>query len=126
MCFGKLKHVYPIHEDTERTKEHTNFFKISIGEELPKLFLKSDFILFIYVIEKFSKVSTIEFDINPLHCVSLPRFTWLCGMKDPAINLQTTQDKELFLLSEKIMRGQFSSVMGDRYVKSDENKKFCT
>ena len=36
---------------------------------------------------------------------------------------QTLQDKDLILLFENNIRGVISSVMGDRYVKSDENKK---
>ena len=44
-------------------------------------------------------------------------------MKYTEINLQTLQDKDMILLLENIVRGGISSVMGDRYVKSDENKK---
>ena len=39
------------------------------------------------------------------------------------INLQTLQGRDLFLTLENIIRGRMSSVMGDRYIKSDENKK---
>ena len=55
--------------------------------------------------------------------MSLPGYTWPCGLKFAAINLQTLQDKVMILLLEKNIRGGISSVMGDRYVKSDENKK---
>ena len=44
-------------------------------------------------------------------------------MKCTDFKLQTIQDKDLILLSENNIRGGISSVMGDRYVKSDENKK---
>ena len=37
--------------------------------------------------------------------------------------MQTLQDKDLILLIENNIRGGISSVMGDRYEKSDENKK---
>ena len=53
-------------------------------------------------------------------------FTWLylaVRFKKPGINFKTLQDKELFLKLENIIRGGMSSVMGDRYVKSDETKK---
>ena len=47
-------------------------------------------------------------------------------MKYTDIKLQTLQDKEMILLLENNIRGGRGSVMGDRYVKSDENKKiFC-
>ena len=39
------------------------------------------------------------------------------------IKLQTLQDKDLILLIENNICGGISSLMGDRYVKSDGNKK---
>ena len=44
-------------------------------------------------------------------------------MKYTGKNLQTLQDEDMNLLLENIIRGGLSSVMGDRYVKSDGNKK---
>ena len=63
-----------------------------------------------------------EFDINPLYCVSLPGFTWLCGLKYTGLNLPTIQDEDLNLSIENIIRGGISPVMGYRHAKSDENK----
>ena len=73
--------------------------------------------------EKFVKVSFEEYGIYPLYCVSLPGYTYQCALKYTNIKLQTLQDKDLILLIEKNIRGGISSVMGDRYVKSDENNK---
>ena len=73
--------------------------------------------------EKFVKVSFEEYGIYPLYCVSLPGYTYQCALKYTNIKLQTLQDKDLILLIEKKIRGGISSVMGDRYVKSDENIK---
>ena len=70
----------------------------------------------------FIKGSIKESDINPLYCVNLPGYTWQCGLKYN-IKLQTLQNNEMILLLENNMRGGISSVRGDRYVKSDENKK---
>ena len=44
-------------------------------------------------------------------------------MKYTGIHLQTLQDKNMILLLENNIRGGISSLMGDRYVNSDENKK---
>ena len=87
------------------------------------MYCKSDVILLADVIEKFVKVSFEEYGNNPLYCVSLPGYTYQCALKYTDIKLQTLQDKDLILLIEKNIRGGISSVMGDRYVKSDENKK---
>ena len=75
------------------------------------------------VFEKFIKVSVNEYGIDPLYCASLPGYTLQCGLKYTGINLQTLQDKDMILLLENNIRGGISSVMGDRYVKTDENKK---
>ena len=73
--------------------------------------------------DKLIKVSVNEFGINPLYCVSLPGYTWQCGLKYTGINLQTLQDKDMILLLENNIRGGVSRVLGCRYVETDENKK---
>ena len=121
--FSKLKNKYPDDEEIKRSKEIIEKFNIKNGEELTEIYLKSDVLLLACVFEKFIKVSVNEFDINPLYSVSLPGYTWQCGLKYTGINLQTLQDKDLILTLENNIRGGISSVMGDRYVKSNENKK---
>ena len=121
--FSKLKNKYPDDDEIERTKEIIKVFGIKNGEELTKLYCKSDVILLADVIEKFLKVSFEEYGINPLYCVSLPGYTYQCALKYTDIKLQTLQDEDFILLLENILRGGLTSVMGDRHVKSDENKK---
>ena len=121
--FSNLKKDYPDDEEIERTKQIIKLFNIKSGKELTKLYLKSDVILLANIFEKIVKASTEEHGINPLYCVSLPGFTYQCALKYTDIKLQTLQDKDLILLIENNIRGCISSVMGDRYVKSDENKK---
>ena len=121
--FSKLKIKCPDDEEIERTKEIIKIFDNKNGEELTEVYLKGDVLLLACVFEKIIKVSINEFEINPLYCVSLPGYTWQCGLKYTGINLQTLQDKDMILLLEKNIRGGISSVMGYRYIKSDENKK---
>ena len=121
--FSKLKNGYPDDEEIQRTKDIIKRFNIKNGEELTQLYLKSDVILLADVFEKFIKISIEEYGINPLYCVSLPGYTWQCGLKYTGINLQTLQDKDMILVLENNIGGGISSVMGDRYVKSDKNKK---
>ena len=122
--FSKLKNDYPDDEEMKRTTEIIEIFNIKDGEELTRLYCKSDVILLADDFEKFVKVSTKEYKINPLYCVSLPGYTYQCALKYTNIKLQTNQDKDLILLIENNIRGGISSVMGDRYVKSDEKKRF--
>ena len=55
--------------------------------------------------------------------MSPPGCTDQCALKYTDIKLQTLKDKDLILLIENNIRRGISSVMDDRYVKSDENKK---
>ena len=121
--FSKLKNKCPDDEEIQRTMDIIKRFNIKNGKELTEIYLKSDVLLLECVFEKFMKVSVNEFGINPLYCVSLPGYTWQCGLKYTGINLQTLQDKDMILLLENNIRGGISSVMGDRYIKSDKNKK---
>ena len=114
--FSKLKNDYPDDEEIERTKAVIKLFIIKNGGDSTKLYCKSDGILLANVFEKFVKVSTKEYGIIPLYCVSLPGYTYQCALKHTDINLQTLQDKDLILLIENNIRGGMSSVMGDRYV----------
>ena len=120
--FSKLKNKCPDDKEIDRTREIIKKFNIKNGKELTELYLKSDVILLADVFEKFIEISVDENGINPLYCVSLPGYTWQCGLKYTGINLQTLQDKDMILLLENNIRGGISSVMGDRYIKSDDNK----
>ena len=117
-----MKSKCPDDETKERTKEFIRKFNFKNGEELTEIYLKSDVLLLACVFEKFLKVSVNEFGINPLYCVSLPGYTWQCGLKYTGVIFQTFQDKDMILLLENLIRGGISSVMGNRYVESDKKK----
>ena len=111
--FSKLKNKCPDDEEIERTMNIIDKFNIKNGKELTEINLKSDVLLLTCVFEKFIKVSFNDFEIKPLHCVSLPGYTWQCGLKYTGINLQTLQDRDMILLLENNIRGVISSVMGN-------------
>ena len=122
--FSKLKNKCPDDEEIERTKQIIKLFNIKRGKELTEKYLKSDVLLLACVFEQFIKVSVNEFGINPLYCVSLPAYTWECGLKYSGLNLQMLQDKDLVLTLENNICGSISSVMGYRYVKSAKIKRY--
>ena len=121
--FSKPQNDYPHNEEIERTKQKIKLFNIKNRKELTEIYLKIDVLLLACAFEKSIKVSVNEFGINRLCSVSLAGYTWQCGLKYTGINLQTLQDKDMILLIEYKIRGGISSVMADRYVKSDDNKK---
>ena len=79
--FSKLKNECPDDSEIERTKQTIKFFNIKNGEELTRLYMKTDIILLTDVFEKFIKVSTKDYGINPLYCVSLCSYTLQCCLK---------------------------------------------
>ena len=95
--FSKLKNDYPDDDEIDQTKEILKLFDIKNGAELTKLCCKSDVILLADVFEKLVKVSTKDYGINLLYCVSLPGYTYQCALKYTDIKLQTLQDKDLIL-----------------------------
>ena len=121
--FSILKNKCPKDEEIARTRDNIKKFNNKNGEEVTQLSLKSDVLLLARVFEKFIKVSVNKYGINPLYCVCLPGYTWHCGLKYTGKNLQTLQGKKMILLLGNKIRGGISSVMGDRYVKSIDNKK---
>ena len=93
--FSKLKNGYPNDKEIQRTKDIIERFNIKNGKELTQIYLKSDVLLLACVFEKVIKISVNEYDVNPLYCISLPVYTWQCGLKYTGINLQNLQDKDL-------------------------------
>ena len=85
--------------------------------------MKTDIILLADVFKKYIKVSIEKSRINPLHCVSISSYTIQCCLKHTDIELETMQDKDKIFYIENYVLGGISSVMGDRYIKSNENKK---
>ena len=64
----------------------------------------------------------LRYGINPLYSYSLPGYTWKGGLKLTNNKLGFIKDKDLLLLLlENNIRGGISSVMGPRYIESDEN-----
>ena len=90
----KLKSNCPSDEEIERIKVFIKLINIERGEQLIKLYCKSDVIQSGDFFENFIKLSVKEFDINLLYCVSLPGYAWQCGMQNTDIKMETLQDKE--------------------------------
>ena len=86
-----MKNGYPDDEEVERIMDIIKRLNFKNGEELTEIYLKSDVLLLACVFVKvsvcksffvkFVQVSVNEFRINPLYCVSLPGYTWQCGLK---------------------------------------------
>ena len=121
--WSTLKQTTPSLEEINRTQEFIKKYDLKNGQELTELYLKMDVLQLTEVFENFVEKSTLEHGINPLYSYSLPGYTWKAGLKLTKIKLDFIKDKQLLLLLENIIRGGISSVMGPRYIESNENTK---
>ena len=121
--WSTLKQTTPSLEEINRTQEIIKKYDLKNGQELTKLYLKMDVLQLTDVFENFVEKSTLEYGINPLYSYSLPGYTWKAGLKLTNIRLDFIKDKQLLLLLENNIRGGISSVMGPRYIESNENTK---
>ena len=105
--FSKLKNKCPDDDKVERTREILKMFHIKNGEHLIRFHKKSDVILLVDVFENFIKVSSEESDIIAIFCVSLPSFTYQCGLRYTNNKAKTLQDKDMILSLKSNSRGGF-------------------
>ena len=122
--WSTLKQTTPPDEKINRTQEIIKKFNVKNGQELTMIYLKMDVLQLADVIENFVEKATLEYGINPLYSYSLAGYTWKAGLKlKTNIELDFIKDTDLLLLLENNIRGGISSVMGPRYIESDENTK---
>ena len=121
--WSTLKQTTPPYEEINRTQDIIKKFNVKNGQEITMIYIKMDVLQLADVFEDFVEKATLEYSINPLYSYSLPGYTWKAGLKLTNIKLDFIKDKDLLLLENNI-RGGISSVMGPRYIESDENTKF--
>ena len=121
--WSTLKQTTPNLEEINRTQEIIKKYDLKNGQELTELYLKMDVLQLTDVFENFVEKSTLEYGINLLYSYSLPGYTWKAGLKLTNIKLDFIKDKHLLLLLKNNFRGGISSVMGPRYIESNENTK---
>ena len=111
-----LAHLFPVEDHKNRTSNysmHTNKLILN-GLEFP---------MKIKDIPKFENLNNLNVNDDPLYSYSLPGYTWKAGLKLTKIKLDYIKCKELLLLLENNIRGGISSVMGPRFIESNENTK---
>ena len=121
--WSTLNQSYPCEDDIKRTQQLIDTYNITTAQELTMLYLKMDVLQLTDVFENFVETSTLMYGINPLYSYSLPGYTWKAGLKLTKIKLDFIKDKQLLLLLENNIRGGISSVMGPRFIESNENTK---
>ena len=122
--WSTLKQTTPPDAEINRTQEIIQKFRVKNGQELTIIYFKMDVLQLADVFETFVEKATLEYGINPWYSYFLPGYTWKAGLKLTNIKLDFIKDKDLLLLLlENNIFGGISSVMGPRYIESDEKTK---
>ena len=121
--WSTLTQFHPCDDDIKRTQQLIDKYNITTPQQLTMLYLKMDVLQLTDIFENFVQTSTEEYGTNPLYSFSAPGYTWKAGLKLTNIKLDFIKDKHLLQLLENNIRGGISSVMGDRFVESNENKQ---
>ena len=72
---------------------------------------------------EYVQISIKEFSRNPLHYVSLPRYSFDCWLMSSGVTLETLLDKRMLDDFVEAKIGGICGLMGDRFVNSFEIKK---
>ena len=73
------------------------------------------------VFENFVRKAVKILSSSHLHNVGSLGYCWQCGVKKTADKLQNNRDQGLIQTIKNNVRGDFSSVKGDRLTQSNEN-----
>ena len=102
----------------EFNKEH----KGKTMKQVTLEYMKNDIDILQTVFTNFVEKMTATYGLNPLHCYSLPGYTWNVFLSKLDRPLELITDEDMLKLFLKGKRGGISGVMGNRYVKSSSDK----
>lgn len=88
------------------------------------LYQKLDVLILTDVFENFRDLCLKHYEIDPAYCYSAPGLSWNAGLKKTEIELELLHDKDMLDMFTDGIRGGFSGVLGQRFVKA--NNKYIT
>ena len=109
------------------TQADVDSFNISnsrkTGKELTLQYLENDITILEYCLNVFFKLNINTYNLNPLHCISLPGYSFDCFLKLSEVELDAIQDEQMLKDFIGAMRGGICGVMGNRKINKNENRK---
>lgn len=104
--------------DYTHAKNVWNTFNIKNMGEYHDLYMKSDVYLLTDIFENFRNISMQSYNLDPVHYLSLPGYSWDCMMYKTKVELSLLTDIDQHLFVEKGIRGGVSMIM-NRHAKSN-------
>ena len=117
--YSTLKGKSITEDEYEHAQNVWNAFGCKTLLDYHNLYLKADVLILADAFEKFRDFFLTNHQIDPAYCYSAPGLTWQCGFKYTDIELDLLSDYEMLLMFENGIRGGYSGVLGNRYVKAN-------
>ena len=117
--YSRLQNSNVTKEEYERSKKVWKEFNCNTFQDYHDLYLKADVLLLADAFEKFREFNLKYHQIDPCYTFSAPGLTWQAGLKYTKVKLELLTDYNMYLMFEAGIRGGYSGVLGDRYVKAN-------
>ena len=106
------------------TQEEVDIFikdnRHKTGKDLTIEYLQNDVEILDYCMNEYVQLSMKEFELNRLHYVILPGYSFDCSLMSSGVTLDTLQDKQMLDDFVEAKRGGICGIMGDRIVNNGE------
>jgi len=116
--YNKLNESHIDDESYAHAQRIWNDFNCKTMRHFHDWYLKLDVLLLADVFENFRRAARLSYNLDPLHYLTLPSFSWDACLKMTGVELDLIDDPEKFLMIENNIRGGIS-VVSHRYAKAN-------
>ena len=116
---SSLHNKLPTQEDADIFNKDNSH---KTGKDLTIEYLQNDVEILDYCMNEYVKLSMKEFELNPLHYVSLRGYSFDCWLMSSGVTLDTLQDKQILDDFVGAKRGGTCGIMGARYIDNSDGK----
>jgi hypothetical protein len=106
-------------EDYNHAQKVWRDFKCQTILDYMRLYLKTDVILLLDVVENYRDTCIKSYGLDPAWYFSAPGLSWDALLKMSNVKLQLLTDPDMLLMFEKAIRGGISQVCGKKYAKAN-------
>ena len=106
-------------EDVQHANKVWNLLGCKNFGDYLMLYLKTDVILLVDVIEKCRRLFDQVYGLDPCHYYSAPNFSWDAMLKTTEVKLDLLSDIDMLLFCERAIRGGLNGIGEKRYMKAN-------
>ena len=117
--YNKLKEEGITDEEYQRAKKIYDEFDCKDLHSYMMLYVKTDAILLCDIFEHFRELCLTYYELDPLHSISLPGFTWEAMLKMTGVKLELLSDIDMYTFIENSIRGGVCTINHRHFVANN-------